>query len=85
MIAGGFATVMVVVLDEERPVPVSVTAMVRVSDPRVVLVSVNVAKAVLIAAGPDRRAGHGDGGADGGRRPVAAHPLPPRRADHDLR
>ena len=48
VIAGGFATVMVVVLDEERPVPVSVTAMVRVSDPRVVFVSVNVAKAVLI-------------------------------------
>ena len=41
---------MVVVLDEERPVPVSVTAMVRVSDPRVVFVSVNVAKAVLIVA-----------------------------------
>ena len=50
VIAGGFATVMVVLVDEERPVPVSVTAMVRVSDPRVVLVSVNVAKAVLIVA-----------------------------------
>ena len=50
VISGGFATVMVVLVDEERPVPVSVTAMVRVSDPRVVLVSVNVAKAVLIVA-----------------------------------
>ena len=50
VIAGGFATVMVVLVDEERPVPVSVTAMVRVSDPRVVLMSINVAKAVLIVA-----------------------------------
>ena len=47
---GGLATVMLVLVDEEKPVTVSVTAMVRVSDPSFVFVSVNVAKAALIAA-----------------------------------
>ena len=46
---GTFATVMGSMLVDESPEPISVTVMVRLSDPSVVLLSVNDANDVLMA------------------------------------